>query len=286
MAMSDDNILIADAGGTSTTWVLISSGGTETECRRGAAINAAVTNEFDISESLAAISDMMRRASAVYFYGAGCIGGMETESLRLAIMRHTPSGASVEVHSDMTGAARASLGKHPGIACILGTGANTCCYDGAVITDNIRPLGFILGDEGSGAALGKRFMKQLLRGCLPPALTEDFYTVTGLTYQEIIKNIYRESGANKYLASFTRYILRHIGERCVEEIVLAEFEEFFETFIMRYPGCLDAACGFIGSVADCFAPQLRTVARRKGISIKSISASPVQGLIKYHLSSI
>lgn len=260
-------ILIADSGSTKTDW----SGGystqginpfhqTEDEIR--AVLRDELLPQLDASE-----------VSRVYFYGSGV--RPEKEAVMQRLLREAfPQAEVIEAHSDLLGAARALCGHNEGIACILGTGANSCLYDGERIVQNTPALGYILGDEGSGAVLGKHFLHDLYSGILPKEMIGQFEKETGLTLSEIINRVYREPLANRFLASLSKFIYQHIDEPLLERLVVENFESFFQTHILPY-NRPDLTVSFVGSIAWYYQDQLRTAAESFGIIVGTILRSPL-----------
>jgi N-acetylglucosamine kinase-like BadF-type ATPase len=163
----------------------------------------------------------------------------------------------------------------------LGTGANSCYYDGHDIVANIPPLGYILGDEGSGASLGKAFLRALLRNELGNELLDEFYTTFDTDYRKLITRIYREPAANRFLASISPFIASHLDNDAVRTIVADTFASFINNHIKRY-NCTHTTLHLTGSVAHYYRHIITEVARNKGIEIGTITRSPIEGLITYH----
>ena len=199
------------------------------------------------------------------------------------IRQSLPEAVSVEAHSDMLGAARALCGRKSGIASILGTGANSCLYDGGQIVQNTPALGYIIGDEGSGAVLGKRFIHDLYGGRLSDALKADFETETGLSLPVIIDRVYRQPLANRFLGSFSEYIHNHVHMPAVHNLVVDNFCAFLTCHIAPY-GRRELPVSCVGSIAWYFQDELREAARIEGFKLGTILQSPMQGLVKYHSS--
>lgn len=276
-----NDILIADAGGTSTRWCLVDCKGTICRDVHAAPINARLQNDLEINASLRSVDILLEAAKTVCFYGAGCAGPEESERM-VKQFREIGFAGEVSIASDMTGAARALFGDNPGIACILGTGSNSAYFDGREIVDNVPPMGYILGDEGSGAAIGKRFLWHLLRGFLPE-VEEMFFEETKLTVQDIYQKVYREPRANKFLGSLAEFVHWHLDEPRVRAIAQEEFDRFFIYCVERYDIPDGVPLGFIGSLAYYFADMLRYTARQRGFRLERIERSPIAGLIRYHL---
>ncbi|MFR4237405.1 MAG: ATPase [Alistipes onderdonkii] len=184
----------------------------------------------------------------------------------------------IEAETDLLGAARALFGRGEGVACILGTGSNSCWCRGGEIVENVPPLGYVLGDEGSGAALGRNLVNGIFKGHIP--LREEFLAAHGLTYEEIILRVYREPYANRFLASFAPFVHAYLDCPEVRAMVAETFADFAQRNLSRYPVHLTVAC--IGGVAAAFEGLLREVLAHGGYRVGLIAASPAEGLIKYH----
>lgn len=276
-----NDILIADAGGTSTRWCLLSTDGYLKRDMFAAPINVCVQNDRELRAALTPADILLESSKIVYFYGAGCAGEQECERVSNQF-RELGFNGELHVNSDILAAARSLLGYNPGIACILGTGSNSCLYTGKEIAANIRPLGYIIGDEGSGASIGKRFLKRLLRDELPLAVYEEFMSVNQLSVSAIYEKVYREPRANKFLASLTHFVQAHINVPEVYTVVEEEFDEFFKGIVCKYSNAAHLPVSFVGSVAYYFSQILRTTASRYGLTINKIEKNPMKGLLKYH----
>ena len=217
--------------------------------------------------------------SEVYYYGAGIRPEMR-ERMRnvLASLLKTDR---VEVENDLLGAARAMFGREEGIACILGTGSNSGLYDGRSIVANTPPLGFILGDEGSGAVLGKHFIGALCKGLLPGDLMAEFSQATGMTVADIIQAVYRQPLPNRFLASLSPFIHDHLHLTAVRQLVVDNFRAFFRRNLVQY-GRPDLHVRVIGSIACHYEPLLRKAADQEGFLLDRVEKSPMSGLICYH----
>ncbi|MCM1005754.1 MAG: ATPase [Prevotella sp.] len=278
------NILIADAGGTGTRWCLTDKAGDVKRDLHAGAINACVMSETEIYNAMLGAETLMYSAGEIHFYGAGCATDEQCNRVYKQLRKFGFKG-DITVNSDMYGAARALLGNSPGIACILGTGSNSCMFNGTEITAQVSPLGYILGDEGSGAAIGKRLLKDLLRNELPEEISEQFFQENSLTIHDIYEHVYRQPIANMYLASLTKFINKHINDTRVRRVVEDEFESFFSNIISRYAKSEHMPIAFIGSVAYYFGNILRTVASRHKMNVVRIERNPIEGLIKYHVNN-
>lgn len=277
-------ILIADSGSTKTDWALVS--GSQVSYLTTQGINPFHQTEETVLGVLR--DELLPQMGAaepdhIYFYGAGC---NEQAAPRMAeyLINIFPN-ASVEAHSDLLGAARSLCGRGKGIACILGTGSNSCLYDGKKIVKNIAPLGYILGDEGSGAVIGRNFLNALLKEELPASLLKDFYARHQLTYGEIIDRVYRQPMANRFLASFLPYINEVRGQYDgVKAVVRDAFRSFVRKNIAKYARGYEVYA--VGSVAFHFADLLREACAEEGYTLKSVEQKPIDGLVRYHGQSV
>ena len=184
----------------------------------------------------------------------------------------------VEAESDLLGASRALFGRGEGVACILGTGSNSCWCRGGEIVENVPPLGYVLGDEGSGATLGRNLVNGIFKGHI--SLRGEFLAAHGLTYEEIIRRVYREPYANRFLASFAPFVHAHLDRPDIRDMVERSFADFAERNLSGYPVHLPVAC--VGGVAAAFGDLLRETLTRCGREVVTIVRSPAAGLTEYH----
>ena len=277
-------ILIADSGSTKTDWCVVENGVLVQQIfTKGT--NPFFQSEEEISNEIAtALLPELKtdEFDAVYFYGAGCGFPDKIEIVHRAISKQLKVKGNVEVATDMLAAARGLCGREAGIACIMGTGSNSCYYDGENIVANVSPLGFILGDEGSGACLGKLMVGDLLKNQMKPELKEKFLTQFNLTPADIIDRVYRKPFPNRFLASLSPFLAQNINEPCVHELVLNSFKAFFKRNIMQYENYQNLKVNLIGSVAFYYKEVLAEAAEAMGIQLGTIIQSPMEGLIKYH----
>ena len=253
-------ILIADCGSTKIDWCLIDGNNIEKQVFT-CGMNAVMLSEEEIrlriaEELLPELGTLAASVDAVFFYGAGCISPEVCGNVSRALKANLPSAANVEVYSDLLAAARALCGHQSGIACILGTGSNSCFYDGREIVANVSPLGFILGDEGSGAVLGKLFLGDMLKNQLPDDITQSFLKEYDLSCPQI------------------------------HGLVTGSFKAFFSRNIRQYDSYGSYPVNFIGSIARVFRRQLIEAAEATGCTVGLTVKSPMQGLISYHSSNV
>ncbi|MDE6464696.1 MAG: ATPase [Muribaculaceae bacterium] len=279
-------ILIADCGSTKIDWCLLNRDKLEKQVFT-CGMNAVMLTEEEMrnrirEELMPEIDSIASDIEAVYFYGAGCISAEVCGNVATAIRANIPSAKTIEVYSDLLAAARALCGHEPGVACIMGTGSNSCLYDGKGIAANVSPLGYILGDEGSGAVLGKLFLGDVLKNQLPAEVAARFLQEYDLDLLGIIRRVYREPQANRFLASVTPFISKNIEVKEIHDMVLGTFTAFFRRNIMQYTGYDKHPVNFVGSIAYFFRPVLEEAAAACGCRIGTILKSPMDGLLKFH----
>ena len=278
-------ILIADSGSSKTEWCLIEGDG-NTVTFRTEGYNPCYTASEKLSGMLKSrfsgdfdLGCVVR----VAFYGAG-VRDDKFSAIEKAVGSVFPC-ARIEIASDLTGAARALLGRESGFAAILGTGANSCLYDGKKIVHNIYSLGFLLGDEGSGAYMGKRLVRDYLRRYMPEDLRKKFRDNYRLTDSELISRIYSSAEPNAYCASFTHFLTGECRghEYLEQQIVRESFRDFFQNLVSPYPDYKRYAFNCTGSIAGIFRSELAEVAQEYGMRVGNIVKTPMPGLIKFHL---
>ena len=275
-------ILVADSGSTKTHWCLVSEGKVVNDIITDG-INPFYQNELEIIALLDAqlIPNLSETTiEKIFFYGAGCSFPEKKLLVSQALVRFF-SNAMIEVQSDLLAAARSLFQHEKGIACILGTGSNSCYYDGKEIVQNVSPLGYILGDEGSGAVLGKLLIADCLKNQLPEWIAEKLLDEYEMTPAIILENVYKKPFPNRFLAKFTPFILEHIEEPVLFNLVYDSFDAFFVRNVMQYP-VENMEVGFVGSIAHYFRDTLDIVASERGIVISEIVQNPMAGLVRFH----
>ncbi len=276
-------ILIADSGSTKVDWSVVDNGKVVKRAfTKG--INPFFQSEEEISNEIETTLILQldtQDFDAVYFYGAGCTFD-KVEIVKRAIQKNIKVIKEVEVSTDMLAAARGLCGYSSGIACIMGTGSNSCYYDGKNIVDNVSPLGFILGDEGSGAVLGKLFVSDLLKNQLTPGLKEKFLEQFNLTTGDIIDRVYRKPFPNRFLSTFSPFISENLEDTTVRTLVMTSFKSFLKRNVMQYKNYDRLPIHFVGSVAFHFQEILKEAVEVMNMKPGKIIQSPMEGLIKYH----
>ncbi len=290
--------LIADSGSTKTDWLVINdSGSTKTDWLIGEeriktqGINPILQDDDTILAILSSLtarhstlnshpsslnsqlSTLNSHPSTIRFYGAGVRPEQEERMVRL-LKQAFPNAVNIEAKSDMLGAARALCCKEQGLACILGTGANSCLFDGEHIIQNIPPMGYILGDEGSGAVMGRMFLNALYKERLYAGARQEFEQFFNLTMTDVIARVYRQPMANRWLASLCPYIHEHLSHSSVEEVVVENFRLFIRHNLVPYHRP-HLPINAVGSVAFFFKPQLEQAAAAEGYTVGHILRSPL-----------
>lgn len=275
-------ILIADSGSTKTDWCAVENNEVVLQVQTKGMNPYFQSEEEIVNEINEQLVPLLpdKPLTAIYFYGAGCAFDKIT-LMRNALGRSLRVEGEIEVNSDMVGTARALCGNEAGIACILGTGSNSCYYDGETIVANVSPLGFILGDEGSGAVLGKLFIGSLLKNQLTEGLKETFLDEYKLTPAEIIDRVYRKPFPNRFLATFSPFIAKHIEDNSIQSLVKDAFSDFFRRNVMQYD-YRTCKVHFCGSIAHFYRDLLIEAANELQLNIGTIAQTPMDGLVAYH----
>jgi hypothetical protein len=295
--------LIADSGSTKTDWTLLHSSNPLLKSEviatfRTQGITPIHQTAGDIREILerellpqlssfprakliesGVLENPLLQNLHLYFYGSGCTPAHVPMMIQL--MNEELSPKTVEVHSDLTAAARALCQHEAGMACILGTGANSCLYDGENIVQNTPALGYILGDEGSGSVLGRLFLNAIFKNPALAAVRDEFLQANKMELKDIIQKVYRETMVNRWLASLSPFIMEHIDNPFIREIVVFNFREFFRKNIVPY-NRPDLQVHFVGSMAHHYREELEEAAKAEGFELGNILQSPMEGLLTYH----
>ena len=280
-SQSGVNVLIADSGATKTDWCL-TYGGKIVRRFSTKGISPVYQTGEEIAEEIRLHAYPLlkgKKVRSIHFYGSGCIPE-KIARVKNALYRSFPIDA-ISVYSDLMAAAHSLCGHEAGIACILGTGSNSCEWDGCGMVRQVSPLGFILGDEGSGAVLAKQLVSDALKNQLPERVKEELLAEYGLDQSTVIDKVYRQPFPNRFLATLAPFLSRHIEEQSIRRIVERGFSDFFERNVMQY-NYRKNKVNFVGSIAWYFSGVLRKVAEEKGIRIGKIEQSPMEGLVKFH----
>lgn len=277
-------VLIADSGSSKTNWCLVKQDG-EKQYFNTEGYNPYFVNSTYIVNSLKqnlpeGISN--DEVKEIYYYGAGCFPGKDfilSDSIKTVFTQ-----AKVFIELDLLAAARALLGTAPGFAAILGTGTNTCIYDGQKITENIDSLGYILGDEGSGTAIGKKLLGDYIRGYMPKEITELFYETFHLDKEDIFDRIYGQPFANVFCSDFSKFVSEHIGAPYFYDLVKTSFYDLFRNLVSRYTDYKSWSFNCVGTVGYTFKDILWEVVLQFDMPQGKIIRAPIDGLVEYHLA--
>lgn len=275
--------IIADSGSTKTNWhVLHSDGNIETFQTKG--LNPYIVRTGEVYKEIK--NNFPRKLSALqvnelYFYGAGCSGSVQKERVFTGLERYFPA-TIIHIFHDLLGAARSLWGEDHGLIAILGTGASTALYDGRKVSEQVPSLGYILGDEGSGAYLGKRLLKSFLQNEMPVPVAKKFTKVYGADLNEFLEHVYKDEYPNRYLGGFTVFIKENINNPFIYNLVRSSFDEFFKHQILKYQhfSHYDLRCA--GSVAYHFKDILVEAADEAGVCVNKVIQDPLPGLIEHH----
>jgi glucosamine kinase len=275
-------IIIADSGGSKIDWRIIENNGAIGQAS-GPGFNPYYQPIEDLKNSVQELllPKIHEQVKKIFFYGAGVSSEKNQETIKSAFLGYFPS-AHVEIGWDLLAAARALCGYEPGIACIMGTGSNSCLYDGEKIIGNVANLGWILADEGSGANIGRKFLVDYLREVMPEDLRKQFRERFPLTREEFLEKVYQQERPSAFLASFTKFIFQHLKHPYCYKLIYDSFAEFYENNVMKYESYKNLKVHFTGSISFYFSDILRQVANDKGITVKNILEGPIAGLTLYH----
>jgi N-acetylglucosamine kinase-like BadF-type ATPase len=275
-------VIIADSGGSKIDWRLL---------KKDQSIGQANTSGFNpYYQNIDHLREILRDSllpqvnepvSKVFYYGTGVSSEKNVKLIQSVFADHFPQ-ATIEVGWDLLAAARALCGSEPGIACILGTGSNSCLYDGEKIIGNVANLGWILADEGSGTYMGKRLIFDYFRNEMPETLAKQFHARFPWSREEVLEKVYQQEKPSAFLASFAKFIFQHLKEPYCYQLVYKCLSEFFENNVMKYENYKNLKVHFTGSIGFYFSDVLRQVANDKGITVKNILEGPIAGLTLYH----
>ena len=277
-------IAIVDGGSTKCDWVILENSGKISQKTESIGFNPNIINadlipqEIEKNPHLFLIKNQL---DYIYFYGSGC-GTVENALLVETQLQKVFPYAKVTVKEDLTAAAYAAYNGKPAIVCILGTGANSCYFDGESIRRDLPSLGFLIGDEGSGSALGKHLVRRFFMKKLPQDLHQEFVETYHLTIEDAIKNMYHNPRANAYLAEFNKFVVQRKQHPYFQNMVFDEMKNFFEYQVLPYEEAREAEINFIGSIAYYYEDVLRAAAAELNLTVGHIVQKPIESLVEYH----
>jgi N-acetylglucosamine kinase-like BadF-type ATPase len=279
-------ILVADSGSTKTEWKIIKNGSPQ-ESLFSSGINPYFLSGDEIYLLLKKELDNYKGQvfERIFFYGTGCNSESKNNSVREALNRFF-SADEIYIGSDLLGAARSLCQNEPGIACIMGTGSNSCYYNGTVIVSNVSPLGYILGDEGGGAVIGRKLISAVLKKQISQQVIDLFFDTYKITPAEILECVYMKPFPNRFLGQFARFISANIHISELQEIITSSFEEFITRNILQYPESQKFPVNFTGSIAYYFRSFLEESLRKNNLNPGNFTLSPMADLIRFHIVNL
>jgi glucosamine kinase len=274
--------LIADSGATKAEWCLLHNGKKKIIFTQGISPYFLSTEQIiTLLQNELAPKLKNFEVEEVYYYGTGCANPLNARSVKTAVSR-VFAGAKVEVTHDLMAAARALCGRSRGVACILGTGSNSCYYNGSKIVKNSPGLGYVLGDEGSGAYLGKKVIQYYLYGTFDDELRGRFDLTYTTNSTEILENVYKKPLPNRYLAGFTQFLAENRGHYMIENIIEDGLNDFFFNHLCKYREIWKLPVNFAGSVAFGFKDVLQHLCNSYEFELGTVIKNPMEGLVAYH----
>jgi glucosamine kinase len=275
-------ILIADSGSTKTDWRLV-NGSEQLQSFQTIGFNPYYISEQQILDELSksALTEIKQQVTQVFFYGAGCSSEAKSGEIKQTLGKFF-NQAKVEVDHDLLAAARSVSSKKAGLVAILGTGSNTCFFDGTTIVKNVSSLGYILGDEGSGAHLGKTLVTAYLNNELSTELEQAFEKKYQLTLLDILDAVYKQPLPNRFLAQFAPFVLEYKQHPQIAAIINACFSQFFEKHICKYENYQTYPLNMVGSIGFAFKNEIEQVATHYGVTLGLVIKQPIDGLVKFH----
>lgn len=279
-------ILIADGGSTKTEWKLINAG-TETASVLTTGINPYFLSSGEIYQLLyLELKPVLKESpEKIFFYGTGCNSEIKNNIVRSALEKIF-NNSEIFIGSDLLGAARSLCQDQPGIACIIGTGSNSCYYDGSEIISNVSPLGYILGDEGGGAVLGRKLLSAVLKKQVTDPVIDAFFRTYKMTPAEILDSVYTKPFPNRFLGQFASFISENIHFPELQDIIISSFDEFIIRNILQYPESKQFPVNLTGSIAFYFRLYLEEQMNRYHLKIGKITLSPAAGLVSFHTGDL
>lgn len=277
-------IAIVDGGSTKCDWVILENTGKVSQKTESVGFNPniisadLITQEIEKNPHLFLIKNQL---DYVYFYGSGC-GTAENALLVETQLQKVFPYAKVTVKEDLTAAAYAAYKGKPAIVCILGTGSNSCYFDGKSVRRDLPSLGFLIGDEGSGSAIGKHLVRRFFMKKLPQDLHQEFVETYHLTIDDAIKNMYHNPRANAYLAEFNKFVIQRKQHPYFQNMVFDEMKNFFEYQVLPYEEAREAEINFIGSIAYYYEDILRAAAAELNLTVGHIIQKPIESLVEFH----
>ena len=279
-------IFIIESGSTKSDWVLVDK--SKQTFYKTIGFNPYFHSSDVVATEIRknrSIMSHVPHVSKIFFYGAGCSSEKLNEEIERGLQMVFPD-AEIVVDHDLLACAYATYDGEPGISCIIGTGSNSCFFDGTDLSEEVPALGYVLGDEGSGSYFGKFLLSSFLYHRLPKDILEDFEASYQMTHAEIVTKVYKSDSANVFIASFMPFIVKHKNHEFFKQILIDGLKKFMEVHVCCYEDYLNTPVHFVGSLSALLENHLKVAANDLGIEIKSIIAKPVDNLVNYHLKYI
>ena len=280
-------VLIVESGSTKSDWVLLSPENKQ-DVYSSMGFNPYFHSSAVIENELRRHAELMSHAEKIqqiYFYGAGCSSSEMNDIVKLGLT-NVFTNAHIQIDHDLMACAYATYSGNPSICCIIGTGSNSCYFDGETVSEVVPALGYILGDEGSGTYFGKKLLSAFLYHQLPKHVEEDFVKEYAIDKNEIVNKVYRNENANVYIASFMPFIAKHKDELFFQKMIEDGLRHFIEVHVCCYPNYKDVEINFVGSIASVFRNALDRAANSLDARIGRVVQKPVEGLVSYHLDYV
>ena len=281
--------IIVESGATKTSWRALCDDGSVRSAQTAGLSPTCLDDDHIrgiMREAMPVLNPEGKTVSQIFFYGAGLVSPEAAAPVQSALEMWCPF-AQVEFHSDIVAAARALWGNGSGVVAIMGTGSNSCLYEGGKVVRNIRPGGYVLGDEGSGVALGRAFLADYIKGLVPEDISAEFDKEFGLDYAGIVRKVYKEQAASAFMGSVAPFVIKYIDNQYVSKLVKDCLEAFLKRSLSRYcQGASDSEAarrvGIVGSFGCACEPLLHTLAPAYGLDFVKFIKSPIDELVKYH----
>ena len=280
-------ILIAESGSTKTDWVLVNDQN-EITMFKSMGFNPFFHSSEFIAEKIkenVEFYNASKNVERLYFYGAGCSSNEMNQIVKSGLSLVFPNSL-ITVDHDLLACALSTYKGEPAISCILGTGSNSCYYDGQTLREEVPAIAYVLGDEGSGSYYGKKLLRDYLYKQLPSSIKEDFEDQFGSSKSDIFENVYLKPHANVYLASFMKFLNRHYHHKYVIDMIQNGMNEFIKIHVCCYPEHKTVKTHFIGSISKIFEKELKSAAENNGVILGDIIQKPVDNLVNYHLKHV
>lgn len=278
--------LIAESGSTKTVWVSLDASGDVLWTRSSIGLNPFFVDSNEVESEYKQVLEGFNanEINNIHFYGASCSSPQRNKIISDGLIR-VSKNAVIDVNHDLLAAARATCKTERGIACILGTGSNSCEFDGKQIIDNVPSMGFMVGDEGSGSAIGRRLVRAWIYREMPEDLKRSFVETFDLSKEYVLDALYNKPKPNRFLASLSRFCAEVPQHELIQSILIESFEEFIDRHVLKYESAPDFPIHFVGSIAHYYRKELKIALNNRALNLGLIVQNPIEELVKYHSQS-